>query len=208
MKARIWLAIAGLSWVAAALPAATEETATNDLKYVGVDGCRDCHKKKSKGAQYQAWTQDPHAQAWVTLGTPEAAAVAERANVTGDPREAPQCLECHVTGAGEPADLTGKIDAKNGVGCESCHGAGEKYANRKAMEAIFHGDLDPFRVGLTFPSEDVCLRCHNDRSPTFAGFDYDTAAEKIAHPQPESLEATRRPRDARQAPQSLDWDDE
>jgi len=160
--------------------------------YVGVSKCKSCHNKKAKGAQYSVWRESAHARAWETLASPAALAIAEELDLGVPPQESPRCLECHVTGSGDPGELTGKLKEKNGVGCESCHGAGGAYHRKDEMTAIFRGALMPETVGLVFPNETVCLRCHNDRSPTFAGFDFDEAVARIAHPHPAALEEARR----------------
>jgi hypothetical protein len=36
-------------------------------------------------------------------------------------------------------------------------------------------------AGLILPDEKVCVRCHNSKSPTFKGFDYTAARERIKH---------------------------
>ena len=159
--------------------------------YVGVSKCKSCHNKKAKGAQYSLWKESAHAGAWKTLSSPDAVSIGEKLELGVPPQESPRCLECHVTGHGEPEDLTGKLKQKNGVGCESCHGAGGSYYRKDEMTAIFRGQLMPETVGLVFPSETVCLRCHNERSPTFEGFDFDEAVERIAHPHPPALEDAR-----------------
>jgi hypothetical protein len=34
------------------------------------------------------------------------------------------------------------------------------------------GETEPASVGLMIPIEKSCRGCHNEKSPTFAGFDY------------------------------------
>jgi hypothetical protein len=41
-------------------------------------------------------------------------------------------------------------------------------------------------AGLVIPDEGTCLTCHNDKSPTFKGFDFASAMAKIAHPNPKT----------------------
>jgi hypothetical protein len=38
--------------------------------------------------------------------------------------------------------------------------------------------------GLVIPDEQVCIKCHNEESPDFKGFDFDEYFAKIAHPDP------------------------
>jgi len=48
-------------------------------------------------------------------------------------------------------------------------------------------------VGLINPNKEVCLTCHNEKSPTFKEFDFDAMAAKSAHPYPEEFKATKGP---------------
>jgi len=69
---------------------------------------------------------------------------------------------------------------EHGVQCETCHGAGSDYKSRKVMK-----DHDAsIAAGLTIPDEQLCLTCHNDKSPTFTGFDFDEMWAKVNHPNP------------------------
>jgi hypothetical protein len=186
------LALVLCSFLLAAPAGAADDEAP--YAFVGVSKCKSCHNEKAKGAQYDVWRKSPHARAWETLASPAALVIAEELELGAPPQEAPQCLTCHVTGHGEPANRTGKLKPEDGVGCESCHGAGGGYYRKKEMAAIFRGELMPETVGLVFPNEIVCRHCHNDRSPTFQGFDFDDAVGRIAHPHPPELEAARRGR--------------
>ena len=67
------------------------------------------------------------------------------------------------------------------MGCESCHGAGSEYKSMKVMK-----DREAsVAAGLVIPTEETCTGCHNDKSPTFKGFDFAEYSAKIAHPNPE-----------------------
>ncbi|MBF0432524.1 MAG: cytochrome C554 [Fibrobacteria bacterium] len=153
-----------------------------DNNYVGVDDCKKCHKKDKKGAQYKKWLEGPHAKAYKTLATDDAKKLAEKAGVKGDPQKSEKCLKCHVTGYGLAADRFGeKYKKEDGVGCESCHGAGSAYKKKKVMK-----DRDKaVAAGLVIPDEKVCTGCHNDESPTFKEFKFDERLKEIAHPIPE-----------------------
>lgn len=161
--------------------AAEEAPATGDPMFVGVDGCKICHKTVKSGDQYGKWMAEKHSKAFTTLGTEEAKAVATKAGVQGNPQEADQCLQCHVTANGVKAELIGpKFKKEDGVGCESCHGPGSKYKAKKVME-----DHDAsLKAGLIVPDEALCKSCHNEKSPNFKAFDFKTASEQIAHPTP------------------------
>jgi hypothetical protein len=56
------------------------------------------------------------------------------------------------------------------------------------MKGITAGEIDGASVGLLSISEETCLACHNDKSPTFKGFDFEAALEQVAHPYPEGMD--------------------
>jgi len=155
--------------------------------YVGVKACTPCHKTEKQGKQQPIWQASPHAKALATLKTPEAQKVAEKAGVKGPASEAQQCLKCHVTATGvAAANLKPTFSKEEGVGCETCHGAGSDY---KTM-AIMKDRAKSVAAGLTPISvadgtaEKQCKTCHNTESPTFKGFNFKEAWPKIAHPTP------------------------
>ena len=75
------------------------------------------------------------------------------------------------------------------VGCESCHGAGGNYYKKSTMKSITSGEIDGATVGLVKPTEETCVSCHNEESPTFKGFDFTEYSEKISHPIPDAKKA-------------------
>ena len=162
---------------ALALPALAEGT----HKYVGAEKCKMCHNAAAKGAQYTKWTEMKHSKAFANLGSEEAKKIAQAKGIA-DPQKAPECLKCHVTGYGAPADqLTDKYKAEDGVQCESCHGPGGDYWQMAVMK-------DPAKAaaaGLLTPDEATCKKCHNAESPTFKSFDFASAKATIAHPNPQ-----------------------
>jgi len=173
-----WIAVAAvatLATLAATLRGSEEE---QPPRYVGVDWCAQCHDSKATGRQVEVWRQSPHGQAWKRLGSEQAIKVAAKYGIM-DPQNALQCLRCHTTGAGESKSrFADNFKKENGVQCESCHGPGEKYA--KITHMI--DDAKASAAGLLDPGPKVCKQCHNDQSPTFAGFDYEAAVKKIRHP--------------------------
>lgn len=146
-------------------------------KYVGVSKCAQCHDSEGTGRQVTSWRQGPHGKAWEMLKSEAAVELAKSLGVD-DPSTAPECLRCHTTGAGLPKGSFAKgFDHFEGVQCESCHGPGEHYAKIEHM--IMSGQAK--NLGLIEPSARVCVQCHNDKSPTFKGFDYREAVKKITH---------------------------
>jgi hypothetical protein len=108
-----------------------------------------------------------------------------------DPQNDPKCLKCHVTGQLEAGGaFDAKFDKAEGVGCESCHGAGSEYAKKKVMEDAMKGAIQGSSVGLVDePTEQACKKCHNEESPTYKPFNFQEAKEKIAHPIPDARKA-------------------
>ena len=155
--------------------------------FIGVDGCKLCHKSEKKGNQYGKWLEGPHAKAYETLGSEEAAKVMAAKGLEGSAQENDECLSCHVTGHGAPAELLGKKYAvTDGVGCESCHGAGADYKSKKTME-----DREAsIAAGLIIPTEETCRGCHNENSPTAKEFNFEESLAKVAHPNPAKAEGS------------------
>ena len=155
------------------------------FKYVGVGGCKACHMTNKMGAQYKVWQSMKHSQAYATLASEKALAVGKERGIA-EPQKSEACLSCHVTAYGTNASLLGpKYKLEDGVGCESCHGPGSEYKSKKFQEGIAAGTIEMATVGMIKPTEAVCVKCHNEKSPTFKGFDFQERSAKIAHPKPE-----------------------
>jgi hypothetical protein len=155
-------------------------------EFIGAGGCKICHKAEAKGDQYGKWLASAHAKAYETLATDKAKEIAAAKKLGDNPQAIDECLSCHVTGHGAKAELLGtKYDITEGVGCESCHGAGGDYKKKSVME----DRTASVAAGLTMPDAKTCTGCHNDKSPTFTEFDFDKMVAKIAHPNPEKAAA-------------------
>jgi hypothetical protein len=170
---------------AAEQKATKEKEAAPQHEFVGVATCKMCHHAASKGDQYGKWLASPHAKAYEVLGTDAAKATAAKVGLKGNPQEADECLGCHVTAHGVKAELLGaKYKVEDGVGCESCHGAGGDYKSMKVMK-----DKDAaIAAGLVMPTAETCKGCHNEKSPNFKGFDFAKMFPLIAHPYPKAEE--------------------
>lgn len=162
--------------------------------YVGIKKCKTCHAAEVYGDQVSAWREGVHSKAYESLGSEKALQYARERGIDGSPQEAGDCLECHVTAQGVDARfIKYELDRKDGVQCESCHGPGADYRKRSVMS----NSDESIANGLVLQSEEVCVTCHNDRSPDWnpkrytradgshSGFDYEQAKEAIAHPIPE-----------------------
>jgi len=155
-------------------------------KFIGVNKCKMCHKKEKKGFQYEIWVESAHSKAYETLAAPEAKELGEKYGVI-DPQKDSKCLRCHATGHDAPLSLKGfRYNISEGVGCESCHGAGGNYSKSKVMKAISNGTVDPQSVGLIIPNEDTCKECHNAEGHVTVKeeFNFKKMWAKIAHPIP------------------------
>ena len=152
-------------------------------KFVGPKKCKLCHLAESTGAQFKVWEKSPHAHAFEVLGSDKAKETAKAKGIA-DPQKAPECLKCHVTGFGEPAErLNEKIAPEDGVSCEACHGAGELYAKKEVFEK---GKEEALANGLRIPDEKLCRGCHNPESPQYKEFNFEEFKKKIAHPKPKT----------------------
>ena len=159
------------------------------VKYVGVDGCKKCHKTTKQGKQFPIWEESQHSKAFETLKGEKAVAIAKEKGLKVAAHEAPECLKCHATGYDAPAEMkSARFAVEAGVQCESCHGPGSMYKKKTVMK-----DRDAsIAAGMTAifvadgSAEKQCVSCHNEESPTFKPFAFKEMWEKIAHPVPGS----------------------
>ncbi len=152
-------------------------------KYMGAAQCKMCHQKPEQGEQFKIWSESKHAKAWEDLASDKAKEAATKAGIQGNPQEAPECLVCHVTAFSEPKECLekpDKWDPKLGVQCESCHGPGSGYWKKETMK----DKNAAIAAGLVLPTEEVCKKCHNEKSPFYQEFKFDEMKAKIAHPVP------------------------
>ena len=107
--------------------------------YVGVTNCAGCHK-----TEYEIWQETPHAHAFATLVDRKSEAM-------------PECFQCHVTGAKDPAGYDPAVEqAKElvNVQCEVCHDKGSA-----------HSRDGNYGKNLLLQS---CAKCHDpENSPDF-----------------------------------------
>ena len=157
-------------------------------KYVGVKQCSMCHKTEKQGKQFDVWSKSQHAKAYQTLTTEKANEAAKAKGIKTPAVETKECLECHTLGKTVDAKMFDKaFDIKDGVQCETCHGAGSAYKSMSVMKdeakAVAAG-LAEFKDEKAI--EAFCKTCHNEKSPTFKGFDFKEMIGKIAHPIPKA----------------------
>lgn len=163
--------------LALAITAATAAETKAKNKYVGLASCKGCHSNaKIGGEEYTAYDKDPHKNAYKTLLGEGSKKIAKEKGIA-DPTKSEKCMKCHVT-AWNKKDLQGeKFSYKEGVTCEACHGAGDKY---KAMN-IMKDHKKAVENGLVVPDEKVCKTCHNQESPTYKPFDFAKKWKMIEH---------------------------
>lgn len=119
--------------------------------FAGSSVCRSCHS-----AAHESWTASKHSKALATL---------EKVQHEADP----ECVPCHVVGLDKEQGFASRAKSADlaNVGCESCHGPGQKH-----MES-------PSEHRLGKAGEASCKPCHiPDHSP---GFEFKTYWDRIKH---------------------------
>jgi hypothetical protein len=153
------------------------------FSYVGVKNCGMCHKKDDTGKQLAIWESSKHSQAYKSLLTADADKIAAEKGFTTKASETAECLKCHTSAYNVDAKLvTDKFSIADGVQCETCHGPGSMYKTKKVMEdrkAAIENGLIVFEK-----TEDLCLKCHNEESPFYKGFNFEEMWGKIKHSNP------------------------
>ena len=150
-----------------------------NYKYIGAGKCKMCHVKAATGEQYNVWLKGPHAGAMKTLAGEESKKIATEMGIA-DPTSDAACISCHSTVASVDKSLIASAKMDEAVSCESCHGPGSMYKGASVMK---NQEL-AISKGMIIPTEETCTACHNEKSPTFKGFNYDEMLAKIAHPNP------------------------
>jgi hypothetical protein len=146
------------------------------LAYLGSEACLACHAQGPGNGPAGHWIASRHSRAFHTLSSDQARGLArsreEYRDIT-DPSVEPRCLMCHVTAAQNPLAIFAEgYDREQGVGCESCHGAGEAYVRPGVM-----GDRGAYLAnGGRIPTEQTCRKCHRD-----AAFRFVDRLERIRH---------------------------
>lgn len=166
MKKLILLVTVGTVLFTAILSFAEEAKKT--FTFVGNAKCVVCHKGPSKGNIYEEWQKTKHATAFATLGTEASAEIMKKLGREGSAQDDKECLSCHIS------TLEFKTE---GVNCESCHGAGSGY---KTMSIMKDRKLC-LENGMVESPKENCVQCHNEKSPTFKGFNFEEMYPLIEH---------------------------
>jgi hypothetical protein len=153
-------------WVACAFLVCVSSADAAD--YVTAKKCRMCHMK-----QYKSWEQTRMAKAFDLLKPGVAAESKTAAGLDADKNYTADasCTGCHaVNGSPEMP----------GVQCEACHGPGSDYLKIMMTNRDYKKE-ELLAKGLTNPTETVCTRCHNEKSPFFKGFNFNKSLKKGVH---------------------------
>ena len=176
-NARAAFAVLALCACSAFTPA--DESAVNEYKHMGVASCASsvCHGKitaqKDRNValnEYTIWTRDDrHSQAYNRLKSPLALQIGAKLALA-NPSNAKICIDCHADAASGPK-VGPKFRLTDGVGCEACHGGGEKWIESHAQPTATH--KDNIARGM-YPTErplqraTLCLTCHLGTRDKFA----------------------------------------
>lgn len=169
--------------------------------YIGSTACKKCHSD-----QYKSWKKTDMAKSFDVLLPGKAAEAKKKAGLDAkkDYSKDKTCLPCHTTGYGKPGGyvippegdsaeakkLQKQAASMQGIQCEACHGPGSlssKY--KKKHEKYKWADLVENKLldGVRFPDKDVCLTCHNNKSPTVKKdyvFEYEKRKDEGMHKHP------------------------
>jgi len=107
-----------------------------EVAYIGSKTCIECHQDLNK-EQIEVWRNSPMTKSAFSLIGPE--------------KDKSKCIPCHATGY----DPQKKSYQEENVGCEACHGPGEKYSE------MMGGANAP--EGAKIARENArksCVRCH------------------------------------------------
>ncbi len=116
MKKLVLLAAVALFFTAGT---AVAQKAPADAK---IKMCNSCHKEgKPKFDEFKAWLQSNHAKVAEAFDKPATKEIADK-NKIANPKEAAECLTCHV-------DKMSKVEKFNpkDIDCMTCHGDNNKY---------------------------------------------------------------------------------
>ena len=159
------------------------EGLTEQPKFVGTGSCSssNCHGSvhPRKGTnvlqnEYVTWLKhDKHSRAYSVLMKSDAKRMAALLNLK-DPTKEPLCLKCHSTYVPDQSRRGEKFTPDDGVSCESCHGAAERYLETHTVEGATHEEN--IKNGLTdtvtlTKRATLCLSCHYGNGDAWVSHD-------------------------------------
>jgi hypothetical protein len=147
----------------------------SDFQWQGAGSCAAaaCHNGNGPAgawrSEYSTWvTLDKHAQAYEVLYGPSSQLIEknfrrlERIEDAHAERD-DLCLKCHAMNEKVPRRKSFSVE--DGVGCESCHGASEKWLSRHYTPSAW-SSLDKNALGFRLTRNDlvgraeICVACH------------------------------------------------
>jgi len=146
--------------------------------------------------EYSIWSrEDKHSKAYTVLLGSRSKRIAKNLGLSKSAEKSKICLDCHADNI--PESLRGKrFDISDGVGCESCHGGGERYLGPHVSGEVTHAQN--VSLGM-YPTENpekrakLCVDCHVGDEKKFANhkimgaghprisFELDTFTEVYKH---------------------------
>jgi hypothetical protein len=174
VRAGLWLTVCAI--ITTTAPALSE---TPQHKFMGTGSCSssNCHgaiqpRRSSDVLQneYSTWIKhDKHSKAYTALLSDDGKRMAAHLNIK-DPSQDPKCLKCHTTYVPEDSLRGTKFQNEDGVSCEACHGAAEKWLSRHAQTGASHAENLANGLTNTVSLEkraDLCLSCHYGNDDRF-----------------------------------------
>ena len=122
--------------------------------HIGVTSCAGstCHGATTPWAgstvlqnEYMTWEQyDPHSKAYSVLLNSTSKKMAKNLGI-GKAHEAKICLDCHADNV--PQNKRGRVfQISDGVGCEACHGGGQRWLGIHVSGVGTHEDLSLIHI--------------------------------------------------------------
>jgi hypothetical protein len=185
-------ALVAVTWVlwprssAVGQPSGAEEIRATELKFHGAGSCSSmaCHNfngpEGDPRSEYSTWANgDKHSKAFTVLHNDRSVRIVR--NLASDPSikkkkesaeplpatEQPLCLKCHATNDGNRDEGGERFVLEDGVGCEVCHGASQKYFTTHYLTGF--KELTPEEKETTYglrnlkdlgKRADLCISCH------------------------------------------------
>jgi hypothetical protein len=158
--------------IALAIASASAEPTHTNSRFMGVGSCSasNCHGsvKPLSGSpvlqnEYYTWLKhDKHSRAYSVLRSEDGKRMASLLGIA-DATKDRLCLECHATYVPDEASRGEKFQIEDGVSCESCHGASERWLSTHTDSDATHkqnlanglANIAPLPERAT-----MCLSCH------------------------------------------------
>ena len=113
--------------------------------------------------EFVTWQRhDQHAKGWTTLTSADSKIIGQHLGIAA-PQKEPLCLRCHAVFDAVGGRQGNTFTIEDGVSCESCHGAAEKFLGpHAARDATHQSNLEYGMRDLVSPQQraQLCLSCH------------------------------------------------